>query len=184
MALQKRSKVVFSSVKELAAAAFTVSNYRAPAYGASNPNNLTFSSDTKQGVLGGSVAQIAGSYLVGQANGTGLPLGLFVDDAQPDAFENAPAIASNKISIAQFGGEFEVDVFETNKYSDNSDLTASLTVGSPVYASCFGLLTPIAPTVSGQNISGGIAYVIGYVTWAPTTSNLILGIDLTPPHQD
>jgi len=186
--LNKRSKVVFSSLKELAATAFSVVNYVAPNSTNGIPINWTLTSNTKTGVLGGSVAAYDGNYLVNQCTGansgitaTNVPCGLFVTDANPDNFMNAPGIASNKIPVAQFGGEFEVDVFETHAWtSAYASILANYVAGTALYPSKGGLLTTELPTAGGVGgtVIGSNGGVVARVTWAPVQTNLILGIDL------
>lgn len=172
--LLKRSKNVFSSLKELESDAFDVVNYAAASATTGQPENLTIASTTKTGVLGGSVAAYKGSYLVGQGTHLLVPLGLFVQDAQPDNFVNAPAIASNKLPITQFGGEVEVDVFETHAWADLTSLIADYSAGVALYCSSAGLLTTEVPSDVGGS---GNDHIIGRCSWVPTATNLILGLD-------
>lgn len=182
--LNRRSKVVVSSLKELEAAAFTVVNYQGtPNSLLSVTTNLTLTSDTKQGVLGGSIAAMKGNYLVGQCTPLLVPCGFFVSDAIPDNFVNAPAVASNKIGVTKFGGEFEIDIFETHScYTPFASQLAAYTVGTSLYCSPFGLLTTQLPSTVHLNYgttgaSGAQNIAVAAVTWQPTTTNLILGVD-------
>jgi len=178
--LYKRSKVVQSSLKELDANAFAVVNWKGTANVTSGiAENDTLSSNTKTGVLSGSVVAYSGSYLVGQCNTTNqYPCGLFVQDCIPDNFMNAPAIASNKVPVAQFGGEFEVDIFETHSQSSPfSSVLSSYTIGAKLYSSDNGLLTNEISSAHGFST----AIVVAQVTWQPVSNNLIMGLDLLIP---
>jgi len=175
VALYKRSKVIFSSLNALDATALTVQNYVS---GASQPN-LTITSSTSDGVLGGSVAAMADDYTVKAGAHNLMPVGLYANDAAGASFENSPATASNKIAIAMGGGEFEVDVFETHaQLTPWASILATYTVGTLLYCSANGLLTTELPTDVDGASADGVDQIIGVVTSAPTASNLVLGLIL------
>lgn len=174
----KRSKVIHSSLKELEAAAFDVVNYVTP-NASLVAANLTLTADTKKGVLGGSVAAYVGGYLVGQGSHEKIPAGLFVQDAIPDNFTNAPAIAGNKLPVAGFGGEAEIDVFETHSWVNFNSILAGYVAGQYLYSSPNGLLTREAP--SDVDIATGLDLPVGRLTWVPTSTNLIMGVDVIAP---
>lgn len=174
MLLYKKSKVVWSSLKEVHADVFTRVNHRTS--GTDQQPNSCFTSATKLGVLAGSVAAYSGNYLVTVGTGSNIPMGLFTEDAIADSFDNAPATASNKIPIAIFGGEYEVEAFETHAYaSPYASILTSYTIGCYLYCSPNGLLTPEVPT---DLVSGALDHPVGRCSYIPTASNLILGVDL------
>ncbi len=125
--------------------------------------STTLPSNVKRGVLGGSVAftrpdiganavggaaQVSSAYVAGTR-----PLGLFINDAAGNAYENLPAAASGKGPFLR-GGSAGLKVYETQKqttnlYSAGSWATTGSTVGTALtynvgdklYASVNGLLT-------------------------------------------
>jgi len=181
--LNRRSKVVVSSLKELSAECFQINNFFAPVTPAVRPVNLTLTQDTKRGVLGGSIAATVGQYLLGPCDPTLAPSGLFMSDAIPDNFVNAPAVASNKVGVAKFGGEMETDIFETNTWVTpfTDSILANYTPGASLYCSPSGFLTTELPsvTIAATTLTDPAQdIVVGSVTWAPISTNLILGLDL------
>lgn len=122
-----------------------------------NPNVITTPANVsttlpvnvKKGVLGGSVAfvrpdigpnTVGGAVLVGAAYVPKTrPLGLFINDAAGNGYENTPAVSSNK-SPFQRGGVCGVKLYETQQQIGGS---AALTysVGDFLYASVNGYLT-------------------------------------------
>lgn len=160
MALSYLIRTQNDSIKELDATCFTKQNYVA------GYENATLSPYTPNGVLGGSVAAIVGDYKVAAANGTNIPVGLFVNDAAGRDWEFNAAVASNKLAIAKGMPSVEVDVFETHdEYLDPTDYA----IGDKLYASAQGFLTNV-PSVDGT--------VIGIVTKVPTTTSPTLGLDM------
>ena len=154
-------RILYSLVKDtipnLTGDAFTQAN----PYNAANPST-TIPVNVKNGVLGGSVAftrpDVAGGNYVGGPNavigargvaGT-RPLGLFINDALGNAFENTPGVASNKGPFLR-GGAVGVKLYET--LVQTTVVNAPLAVpgvrgtalvyaeGDRLYASVNGLLT-------------------------------------------
>lgn len=164
MALNLLIRAQMDSIKSLAATCFTQQNYGAHAGG-----NTTLSANTPLGVLGGSVAAISAGadYTAYPCDKTLQPIGLFANDAAGQAFDNSPAVASNKIAIVKGMASVEVDVYETRNEANSADLTYA--VGNKLYSSDQGLLT---------NETSTSAIVIGIVTKAPTTSSPTLGLDM------
>lgn len=160
MALSYLIRTQNDSIKELAASCFTKQNYVA------GYTNDTLTAYTPNGVLGGSVAAISADYTVVAANGTNVPVGLFVNDAAGRIWESNQAVASNKIAIAKGMPSVEVDVYETH---DEYDAELTYTVGDKLYASAQGFLTNVA-SVEGT--------VIGICTKVPTTTSPTLGLDV------
>jgi len=155
-----------SSIPSLADVCFTQDNY-------GDGTNTTMSVNTPRGVLGGSVAAVAaapdgGDYITVPGTRALTPLGLFVNDAAGAAFENAPAVASGKVTVMKAMASVEVDVFETQTRADHG-VALVYAVGQKLYASDAGLLTNEAST-DGT--------VIGVVTKIPTTASPTLGLDM------
>lgn len=144
-------RVVYSVIKDtipvLAADGFTQSN--PPVVTSAANKSTTIPVNVKKGVLGGSVAftrpdiganTVGGPVLVGGSYVAGVrPLGLFLNDAQGNAWENVPAAASGKAPFLR-GGAVGVKLYETQQQTGgNSGLTWA--VGDRVYASVNGYLT-------------------------------------------
>ena len=148
MSLILKNRTRFNSLYELDATCFTKQN--------STDGSRPF------GVLGGSVAALSAdkSYTVVPANGKNKAIGLFVNDAAGHPFDNAPAVASNKIAIAQAMASVEVDVYEDEEYA----------IGDKLYASANGYLT---------KTKGTDETVIGIVTKLPTASDPFLGLEMS-----
>lgn len=108
--------------------------------------------NAKRGVLGGSVAFLRGDMTVSGAPSVGstqtfdgapfaVPVGLFINDAVGNAFENTPGVASGKAPFIR-GGVIGTKLYETygNLYDGYSgELTYH--AGDRLYASINGLLT-------------------------------------------
>jgi hypothetical protein len=151
-----------SSHLELSAACFTKANYGVN-------TNTTLSVNTPRGVLGGSVAGLSAtqSYTAVPCTRALMPAGLFANDAAGAAFENAPALASNKVAVVKGLATVEVDVYETRNIANNADLVYA--AGQKLYCSDNGFLTNEASTSQ---------VVIGVVVKAPTTASPTLGVDM------
>lgn len=129
------------------------------------------------GVLGGSVASAAGSDLVGPAGAAGASdsvLGLFINNAAGNPFENSPAAASGVGPYVSGMGTFEVDIFETHDVDGNPIQLPQ--VGEKLYSSQNGLLTTVRGLSGGSAPAG--ATVIGIVTVAPSGNNLLMRFDM------
>lgn len=198
--IEPLDQVVKTSMFSLDADAFDLVNYTSDADAASagaHPPNACLDADTPKGVLGGSVAALSlasapvNDWAVKQAGhaafGTsGRIVGLFGANSEGNAFENAPAAASGKIAVYMAGGLFHVYAFETNTsvragsgpYTWASIL-GNYTVGAALYCSPQGLLTTVAPSSYSSNpFAAGADNVVGYVTKAPTSTDLELGMVL------
>lgn len=130
-----------------------------------------------KGVLGGSVAAIAGNDVIGPAGAAGPDdkvIGLFINNAAGNPFENSPAASSGYCPYVCGMGEYEVDVFETQ------DVTGAPIPlpqpGEKLYSSQNGLLTTVNG-LPGCVVPAG-ATAIGIVTTGPTGSNLIMRFKL------
>ena len=146
MSLVLKNRTVFNSLYELDKSCFEKANDAYKTYG----------------VLGGTVAALkaGASYTVVPANGANQPIGLFVNNAAGNPFDNAPAVASNKIAIACKMASVEVDIYEDEEFA----------VGDKLYASANGYLT---------KTKGEDETVIGYVTKVPTANDPFLGLEMS-----
>lgn len=153
--LKLKNRTVFNSLYELDATCFTKDNSTIAPEGATLP----------YGVLGGTVAMLSDDYEVAPATGADgtVAIGLFVNDANGSPFDNAPAVASNKLAIACKLASVEVDVYAAT-------VTTSIAVGTKLYSDDNGYLT----TEASAN-----AQVIGIATKAPTASDPFLGLELS-----
>ena len=145
MSLVLKNRTVFNSLYELDKSCFEKANDAYKTYG----------------VLGGTVAALkeGASYTVVPADGTNQPIGLFVNNAAGNPFDNAPAVASNKIAIACKMASVEVDVYADVEFK----------VGDKLYSDANGYLT---------NVKGANETVIGIVTKTPTVADPFLGLEM------
>ena len=150
-------RVLYSVMKD------TIGSLAADGLTQSNPSVVTSTSaksttipaNVKKGVLGGSVAftrpdvganTVGGAALVASAYvAKTRPLGIFLNDAAGNAFENTPGVASGKAPFLR-GGACGVKLYETQVQTTTGGGTvgAALTaysVGDILYASANGLLT-------------------------------------------
>lgn len=134
----------------------------------SGATSTTITTDTPRGVLGGTVAALSpgNNYKVVPGSTALMPVGLFVNDAAGAAFENSPAVASNKVTIIKGQASVEVDVYETESLNNGG-----YTVGDRLYSSDDGLLTNV-PTAHP------FTTLIGIVTKVPTAQSPTLGLDM------
>ena len=137
----------------------------------------TLAGITKVGVLGGSVAFTRPDYGNGFHGGPNTasyvagckPLGIFINDAIGNAFENTPGVASGKNPFLHGDGSLvETNVYETRNFANSADLI--YVVGTPLYGSQNGLLT-------NEN-AGSAQVIIGVVTKVPTATDPFLGLQL------
>ena len=150
-------RILYSAQKDtipvLAADAFTQNNPNVVV----NPlaRSTTLPTNVKLGVLGGSVTfvrpdigsnTIGGAVLVAAAFVVNThPLGLFINDALGNAFENTPGVASGKGPFIR-GGAVGVKIYETQQQTTAGggavgDALAAYATGQKLYASVNGLLT-------------------------------------------
>lgn len=148
-----------NSLFSLEEAAFTKDNLPA------GYSNDTISASMPKGVLGGSVAGLKGDLLVGACNRSNRPLGLFINNAAGNPFENTPAVASEKGPFVHALGACQVDVYETQKESDGTDVAYA--AGNLLYSSAKGLLT---------TEQGASTVAVGVVVKAPTAADPWLGL--------
>ncbi len=157
-------RILYSLIKD------TIPVLSSDGFTQANPNvvttpsavSTTLPANVKRGVLGGSVAftrpdvganTVGGAVLVSAAYVVGTrPLGLFINDAAGNAYENLPAAASGKSPFLR-GGSVGVKLYETQKqttvsYSGGAvgaggvvGTALTYNVGDKLYASVNGLLT-------------------------------------------
>ena len=161
MTLILKNRTTFNSLYELDKTCFTKDNTTLVNANKVYPNIAADVQVNPIGVLGGSVAALkeGSSYTVVPANGSNRPIGLFVNNAFGNPFDNSPAVASNKIAIAQKLASVEVDIYEDDEFA----------IGDKLYASANGYLTKTAST-DGT--------VIGVVTKLPTAADPFLGLEM------
>lgn len=185
--LQLFHVVTRNSMGVLAADAFTQAN--PVVYSASNVKSTTLAGVTKVGVLGGSVAftRPGSNNVVGGPSVTSgptfiagtRPLGLFMNDALGNAFENTPGVASGKGPYVHGTGScVGVNIYETQRIQGGSAGTAlTWAVGDLVYASANGLLTNVAAD-SYETLASATPTIMGVVKAIPDATNPWLVLDL------
>jgi hypothetical protein len=151
-ALRILTTLIKDSVPELAPDGFTQANPNVVS--TLSAVSTTLPVNVKRGVLGGSVAftrpdvgqnTVGGAVLVAAAYvARTRPLGLFINDAAGNAYENVPALASGKSPYVR-GGTLGVKVYETAVQTTTGGgvVGTALTYnpGDKLYASVNGLLT-------------------------------------------
>lgn len=180
--------VTRNSVGALTADAFTQAN--PPVYTGATVVSTTLSGITKVGVLGGSVAFTrpqAGNNLHGGPSVTSgptflagiLPLGIYLNDAAGNAFENTPGVASGRGAyVCGSGSCIGVTIYETEHLQGGTagnDLTYA--AGDLLYASANGLLTNRSADAY-ETLQGGTATIMGVVKAAPDANTPMLVLDL------
>lgn len=141
------------SVPVLASDAFTQANPNVVT--ATAARSTTLPTSVKRGVLGGSVAflrpdigenTVGGAVLVSAAYVVNTrPVGLFINDALGNAYENTPGVASGKGPFVR-GGTVGVKIYETAQQTTKGsgsvgDALTTYAIGQKLYASVNGLLT-------------------------------------------
>lgn len=178
-----------NSVGVLTADAFTQAN---PPVVTTAPNlSSTLSGITKKGVLGSTVAftrpdagngfhggpiLITAAYQAGQK-----PLGIYLNDALGNPFENTPGVASGRGPYVCGMATVGLSLYETRQQVGGS---AALTwaVGDRVYAGVNALVTNRIEDAYEYNVAGqndpDFVTVLGIVKVAPDANNSLLVIDL------
>lgn len=166
MAMVIKYEGVKNSLHDLQAAGFTQSN---KVGNVQKVGNLTIPDDAPLGVLGGSVAALKGSRVVGAFATGNRPIGLFLNDAAGAAWENTPTVASGKAPFLMGNSEVEIDVYE---YVDAATGATPLVyaVGDALYGSPNGLVT--------KENTGSAQIQLGVVTKVPTATSPTLGLIL------
>lgn len=150
-------RIVYSMSKD------TIPVLAADGFTQANPNvvtnalarSTTLPANVKLGALGGSVAfirpdsgsnTVGGAVLVGAAYVVNTrPIGLFINDALGNAFENTPGVASGKGPFLR-GGAIGVKIYETQQQTVAGggavgDPLTAYAAGQKLYASVNGYLT-------------------------------------------
>lgn len=153
--------------------------------------STTLAGITKTGVLGSTVAftrkdvgngyhggpvKIGGNYVADQK-----PLGLFINDAVGNAFENTPGVASGRGPYVSGLPVVGISIWETQQQiGGNTGL--SYNAGDFVYASVNGLITNRIEDAYQYNVSGqndrDFVTIMGVVRVAPDASNSLMLLDL------
>lgn len=151
-ALRILYSLIKDSIPSLASDGFTQSNPTSLAAGVTVAGNKStlLPATVKQGVLSGSVAftrpDVGQNAVGGAAFAAGpayiaklRPLGLFINDAVGNAYENTPGVASGKGPFLR-GGACGVKIYETQQQVGGAG-ALTYSVGDFLYASINGLLT-------------------------------------------
>jgi hypothetical protein len=152
--------------------------------------SATLSGITKTGVLGGSVAftrpEYANGYHGGPVKPSGSysaalqPLGIFLNDAVGNAFENTPGVASGRGPyVCGSGSCVAVAVYETKTQIASPGTAVTYNAGDKLYASVNGLLTNLVAESYENNVGGAPApTVVGIVKVAPDANSALLVLDM------
>lgn len=160
-----------------------------------NQVSTTLASVTKKGVLGGTVAMTRPDFANGYHGGpntvsytTGCQsLGVFINDAIGNPFENTPGTASGRGSyVCGTGSCLGTTLYETKAQQTRGTITAGSAItyaaGDRLYCSANGLLTNQANDSYEQTaLSSTIladAQVLGVVKVAPDANSALLVFDL------
>lgn len=178
-----------NSIGILTADAFTQAN---PPI-VTTPANVstTLSGITSVGVLGASVAftrpdagngyhggpvQVGAAYVAGQK-----PLGIFLNDAIGNAYENTPGVASNRGPYCSGQGVVGVTLWETQQQVGGSAALV-YAAGDFLYASVNGLLTNRMADAYQWNVPAqndpDFVTLMGVVRVAPDADNSLMVLDL------
>ena len=157
--------------------------------GASNKSS-TLANITKVGVLGSSVAFtrydygngfIGGPVQVSSSYDAKIrPLGIFINDALGNAYENTPGVASGRGPyVCGTGSVVGVSLYETKQQVGGST-ALTYSSGDLLYASVNGLLTNRYQDAYEYNVATTKAdcTVMGVVKVAPDANNSLLVLDL------
>ena len=158
---------VRNTVGQLAASAFTQSN---PVSGQANQTAAPGLLTNVLGVLSGSIAFAQTGTTNehgGPANGSSV-LGVFINNASGNAFENQPGVASNRGPYVSAQGTFANLLYETGRLDAAAALTIPYAPGVQLIASVNGFLTS---EVANDNDHGNDNTVIGIVKIAPDSTS-------------
>ncbi len=164
----------------LSADAYTQSN---PIVTTAGSISDTLSGITQRGVLGGSIAFTrpnAGNGFIGGPSTTPwtgrFPVGIFINDAVGNAYENTPGVASGVGPYFCGMGTLGVSIYETEDL-DGSTGALVYAVGDKLYASRNGFVTN---SVQADNLveAPSTATLIGIVKVVPDANNPLLVFDL------
>lgn len=174
-----------NSLGILSADAFTQSN--PPVVTTTANVSTTLASITKRGVLGGSIAFTrpdagngyhGGAVLISAAFSVTLkPLGIFINDALGNPYENTPGIASGRGPYLCGRGTLGLSIWETQNQASGS-AAVTYAPGNVLYASSNGFVTNVLADSYEQQASSGSSTIIGIVKVAPDANNSLMVIDL------
>jgi len=183
--------VTRNSVGALAADGLTQDN--PVVYTSASVKSTTLTGITKKGVLGGSVAFTrpqAGNNIIGGPSVTAgpaflagiRPLGIFINDAVGNAYENTPGPASGRAPyVSGMGSCVGVTIYETQKLQGQNagDALTAYSPGQKLYASANGLLTNRIEDAYEylQGDTTGVT-LVGIVKAAPDANTPMLVLDL------
>ncbi len=173
----------------LSSDAFTQAN--PPVVVATANVSTTLAGVVQLGVLGGSVAftrpdgganvhggavQISAAY-----DATLVPLGIYINDANGNRWENAPGVASGLGAYLSGLGCISVSIYETKRQVGGST-ALTYANGDRLYASVNGYLTNRLADAYEYNVSGQndikFCTLMGVCKNAPTASSPLLTLDL------
>lgn len=186
--VQLYAVVTRNSVGVLTPDAFTQAN--PPIVTATANKSSTLANITKVGVLGGSVAFTRYDYGNGFIGGPVqvaaaydaklLPLGVFLNDAVGNAYENTPGVASGRGPyVCGSGSVIGVSIYET-KIQIGASTALTYNPGDKLYASVNGLLTNRLQDAYEYQVTAQPYHptVMGIVKVAPDANNSLLVLDL------
>lgn len=150
------------------------------------PISTTFASDqvdqTKLGVLSGSIAftrpdegsnYIGGPLALASKGTNHIPLGIFINSANGNSFENTPGTASGKGPYVSSQGTYGNSLFETYNLDTGAALTYA--VGDQLIASLNGYLTNVEASNSYLQDTTGAAF-----SGADGSDDIVIGIVKMP----
>lgn len=176
-----------NSMGVLTADAFTQSN---PPIVVTTANvSTTLAGISKKGVLGSTVAftrpdagngyhggpvQVGAAYVAGQR-----PLGVYLNDALGNPFENTPGVASGRGPYVCGMATLGLSLYET-QIQIGASTALTYAVGDRVYASVNGLITNRHQDAYEWQVTADLdnVTVMGVVKIAPDADNSLLVIDL------
>jgi hypothetical protein len=177
-----------NSIGILTADAFTQSN--PPVVTTTANVSTTLSGISKKGVLGGTFAFTrpdagngyhGGPVLISAAYSVTLKvLGIFINDALGNPYENTPGVASGRGPYLSGRGTVGLSLWETQNQIANSN-AITYAPGNLLYASVNGLVTNNevdAYEYKGAGNTAGVAAIVGIVKIAPDANNSLMVIDL------
>lgn len=129
-----------NTVGQLTASAFTQAN---PVSGQANQTAAPGLLTNVLGVLSGSIAFAQTGTTNehgGPANGSAV-LGVFINNASGNAFENQPGVASNRGPYVSAQGTYANLLYETVNINTGADITGTYVPGASLFASANGFLT-------------------------------------------
>lgn len=136
-------------------------------YGAVGMTSARITADSPDGVLGGMVADYSDNYETDICGAQNQPVGIYLNDAAGEPFENTPAVASGKVTMMTSLGSYETDIYETRNEANNADLVYA--AGDKLYCSKNGLLTNASDAAN--------TFLVAVVSKAPTATDPWLGFN-------